>query len=317
MGRWHAHSAKQSGAQITAIIDSDLKAAERLAARFGGTSFSTLDQAIKNATFDVLHVCTPPGSHVELAKQALNANKHLIIEKPITSSTSELNALLEIAEARGLLLCPVHQFAFQHGVLAAKAELAKRSSAPLAVAFDFASAGGEGRNTTELNSLLIEIMPHPLSILSEVWPDQRLKHESLCVTNPRPGEMLAHGMLADMLVTIKISLFARPTHCTMTIYHQEGAIHLNLFHGFAVFESAKVSRLNKITQPFLLSLKTLYTAGINLARRAVRGEPAYPGLRLLIQQCYQAIESASPGPITGEHNLGVASLCEQFKQRLT
>src|SRR3990167_3467104 len=117
MGSWHAHSAKQSGAQITAVIDSDPKAAERLAARYGGKSFTTLEQALKSTNFDVLHVCTPLGSHVELAQQALDANKHLVIEKPIAASASELNALLEVAQAKGLLLFLVYLFFFFFCVL--------------------------------------------------------------------------------------------------------------------------------------------------------------------------------------------------------
>jgi predicted dehydrogenase len=317
MGNWHAHAAKKNGATITAIVDPNLDAAKVLVARYGGRAFADFDQALEQAHFDIVHLCTPLDTHVLLAKQALTARKHLIIEKPVAPARNEVSELLDLAAGQDLLLCPVHQFAFQRGVASVKNELARRTSGPLAVTFDFASAGGVGRQAHELNRILIEILPHPLSILSEVWPETPLEKESWCVDNPRPGELFAYCRHQAFPVSIKLSLNARPTQCKMTIYHEQGAIHANLFHGFAAFESPAVSRFRKIISPFSLSLKTLLAATGNLLRRSLNREPAYPGLRSLIAQCYQSVKRSTDGPITRDSIIAVATITELVERKLS
>ena len=317
MGNWHAHAATKNGASITAIIDPDLNAAKVLVSRYGGHAFADFEQALEQARFDVVHICTPLNTHVLLAKQALTANKHLIIEKPVAPTRKEVAELLALAANQNLLLCPVHQFAFQRGIVLAKKELARRASGPLAVVFDFASAGGVGRQAHELNRILIEILPHPLSILSEVWPEAPLENASWYVDNPRAGELFAYAHHQAFPVSIKLSLNARPTQCKMTIYHEQGAIHINLFHGFAVFESSTVSRFSKIISPFVLSLKTLFAAAGNLLRRSINREPAYPGLRSLIALCYQSIQTTREGPISHDSNMAVASISELIEHELS
>jgi len=317
MGNWHGHEAKKNGATITAVIDPDLDAAKVLVARYGGRAFADFEQALEYARFDIVHLCTPLNTHVLIAKQVLTAKKHLIIEKPVAPTRNEVSELLDLAAGQNLLLCPVHQFAFQHGIVSVKNELARRSSGPLAVTFDFASAGGVGRQAHELNQILIEILPHPLSILSEVWPEAPLEKESWCVDNPRAGELFAYCHHQGFPVSIKLSLNARPTQCKMTVYHEQGALHVNLFHGFAVFESPAVSRFRKIISPFSLSLKTLFAATGNLLRRSLNREPAYPGLRSLIAQCYQSIKTSTHGPITRDDCIAVATISELVEHKLS
>lgn len=316
MGNWHAHAAKKNGAIIAAVIDSSIQAASTLVGRYGGRAFADFEQALVEAHFEVVHICTPLKTHVLLAKQALIAEKHVIVEKPVAPSRSEVSDLQDLAASKNLLLCPVHQFAFQQGVASAKKELARRTSGPLAVSFDFASAGGVGREAHELNQILVEILPHPLSILSEVWPEAPLEQTSLFVDNSRDGELFTHSHHRGFPVTVKLSLNARPTHCSMTIYHEKGAIHLNLFHGFAVFESPAVSRFRKIIAPFALSINTLIAATRNLLERAINREPAYPGLRTLIQKCYRSVEQSTPGPISRNNTLAVATAAELVESRL-
>ena len=317
MGNWHAHAARKNGATITAIVDPDLDAAKVLAARYGGRAFADFEQALEHSRFDIVHLCTPLNTHVLLAKQALTARKHLIMEKPVAPTRNEVTELLDLAAGQNLLLCPVHQFAYQHGIVSVKNELARRSSGPLAVTFDFASAGGVGRQAHELNQILIEILPHPLSVLSEVWPEAPLEKESWCVDNPRAGELFAYCHHQGFPVSIKLSLNARPTQCKMTVYHEQGALHVNLFHGFAVFESPAVSRFRKIISPFSLSLKTLFAATGNLLRRSLNREPAYPGLRSLIAQCYQSIKTSTHGPITRDDCIAVATISELVEHKLS
>ncbi len=51
---------------------------------------------------DVVHICTPNALHVPMAKKALEAGKHVLCEKPLATSATEAEALVELADERGL-----------------------------------------------------------------------------------------------------------------------------------------------------------------------------------------------------------------------
>jgi predicted dehydrogenase len=59
---------------------------------------------------DAVVIATPPSSHAALGLQALGAGKHVLIEKPLATKTTEARALIEAAEAAGVLLMPGHTF---------------------------------------------------------------------------------------------------------------------------------------------------------------------------------------------------------------
>ena len=161
------------------------------------------------------------------------------------------------------------------------------------------------------------VLPHPLSILFELWPGDDFDIDTWHADNPHAGELLSYGRYQGFPASIKISLNARPTQCNMKIFHRQGAIHINLFHGFAVFESSAVSRLRKITSPFIYSVKTFYAASRNLLRRLLNREPAYPGLKLLIRKFYESIGKAGTEPISGDNFIAITRLCEGFKQKMS
>jgi hypothetical protein len=86
-----------------------------------------------------------------------------------------------------------------------------------------------------------------------------------------------------------------------------GSATVDLFHGFAVFHGGRVSRGRKIAQPFASAAATLGAASANLAWRARRREPAYPGLRELVRAFYLAVEGAGPAPIPAAAIVDVAT----------
>jgi len=65
---------------------------------------------------EVVHVTTPPGSHVLLARQALEAGAHVLVEKPITFDRDELRRLQQLAASRGLVLLEDHNYLFNDSV---------------------------------------------------------------------------------------------------------------------------------------------------------------------------------------------------------
>src|SRR4051812_39183834 len=68
--------------ELVAVSDLHEDRAEQVAAPHGAKTFPTLTAALAAVEVDVVVVCTPTGRHGELAIEALQAGKHVIIEKP-------------------------------------------------------------------------------------------------------------------------------------------------------------------------------------------------------------------------------------------
>lgn len=68
----------------------------------------TVDEALKDSAIQMIVVATPNETHFELAKQALGAGKHVVIDKPFTATSEEALELKALAEKQGVVLAPFH-----------------------------------------------------------------------------------------------------------------------------------------------------------------------------------------------------------------
>lgn len=314
MGRWHARFAQRLGANIVGVADCNPAAATDLARRHGAAMFGDLGALLIKARPDAVHICTPLPSHLPLAMQAVEAGVHVLVEKPLTATLAQTQDMLAHAAEKKVLVCPVHQFGFQRGVAKAAVVLGELGEV-LHANFTFCSAGGGTQVGAALDAIVADILPHPLSILQALWPDQVLSPDDWSATSQRHGELHARASHGDSTVNIYVSMHARPTRCDLEIFCRHGSLYLNLFHGYAVVQRGAPSRANKIAQPFVYAGKSLVAAAVNLAGRAWRREAAYPGLSELIAGFYAAVQGHGENPISPVQILAVANLRERLIQQ--
>ena len=60
-----------------------------------------VDSLMDDPGIDVIHVCTPNDTHVALATRALEAGKHVVVEKPLAAASSEARSLVDLAARVG------------------------------------------------------------------------------------------------------------------------------------------------------------------------------------------------------------------------
>ncbi len=68
----------------------------------------SVDEALKDSAVQLIVVGTPNETHFELAKKALLAGKHVVIDKPFAATSAEAGELKELAEKQGLVVAPFH-----------------------------------------------------------------------------------------------------------------------------------------------------------------------------------------------------------------
>src|SRR5512146_486825 len=83
-------------ARVVAVCDLERLMAEQIAVRYGiSAPYDDLDELLARERPDVVHVTTPPASHLALAKKAIDAGAHVYVEKPLTPSFADSKRLVE------------------------------------------------------------------------------------------------------------------------------------------------------------------------------------------------------------------------------
>lgn len=101
LGKIHLKLAQQSDKyNLIGFYDLDTKNADELTKKFGYQHFQSADDLI-NAV-DVVDIVTPTLSHYAIAKKALQAGKHIFVEKPVTYTYKEAETLIQLAQEKGL-----------------------------------------------------------------------------------------------------------------------------------------------------------------------------------------------------------------------
>lgn len=92
------------GLELVAAADALPGRAEALAAEFGGVAHPSLEALLADDAVQAVVNLTAAVAHAEVTRAALEAGKHVHSEKPLALTHSDARALVELADARGLLL---------------------------------------------------------------------------------------------------------------------------------------------------------------------------------------------------------------------
>ncbi len=123
----------------------------------------SLEGVAQSAAIDAVIICTPATRHHEVASPLLDAGKHLLIEKPITTISAEARLLIDQARAADLTLMVGHTFLFNAGVNAVK-DLVDAGSAGN-VYYLYAQRTNLGPIRYDVNALW-DLAPHDISIFN-------------------------------------------------------------------------------------------------------------------------------------------------------
>jgi UDP-N-acetyl-2-amino-2-deoxyglucuronate dehydrogenase len=124
--------------ELVAVVDVNPERAEKLAAERGGRAFTSLTEALAAVDVDIVVVCTPTGLHGVVAIEALEAGKHVIIEKPAEVTVAKTNEIIEAQRKAGTLVAVISQHRFDQST---------------EIALDAISKGELGRLTTGIASI--------------------------------------------------------------------------------------------------------------------------------------------------------------------
>ena len=161
---------EHEGAEVAYVCDRDQAALDRVTRRFPWLRTTTAyDLVLGDNEVDAIAIATPVSTHGFLARNALRAGKHVLVEKPLAASAAEALDLLELARRRDLVLMPGHTFLY---------------SPPVNLVREYIASGELGEiffiSTSRVNlglhqpdvSVAWDLAPHDFSIL-RYWLAER------------------------------------------------------------------------------------------------------------------------------------------------
>jgi predicted dehydrogenase len=125
--------------------------------------FSTLEEALPH--LDAIVVATPPSTHVPVALEAIEAGKHVLVEKPMAPTAAGARELIAAASAAGVVLMAGHTFEYNPAVWKLRDLVRSRALGDLYY-IDTARLN-LGLYQSDVN-VILDLAPHDISIINHV-----------------------------------------------------------------------------------------------------------------------------------------------------
>jgi predicted dehydrogenase/nucleoside-diphosphate-sugar epimerase len=298
-------------AMVVGVHDRASGAAEEFAATARSRPFPSIDALLGEASPDVVHVCTPPAAHFEAAHAALEAGADVYVEKPFALTTIHARALLDLAAARGRLVCAGHQL-LRDRAFASLTARAKELGTLVQVDshFAFRPVGASARGGARaLAGQIVDILPHPLytlvSVLERCSPGTGI---GIAGMHSGPADLQVILRAGELAGRLSVSLRARPIASSLTLVGTGGSLTCDFVRSIVVGAANPGTEiLEKVANPMLEGAQLLARTAFGLPRRFTS---RYPGLAELIEAFYRAVGNRTSPPVSPDHLLRVTRIFE-------
>lgn len=109
VARYHAQALTEiEGSDLVAVCDIVPERADDFSRRYGGDACCDYRELLERKDVDVVCIATPSGDHPAIGIDAARAGKHVVMEKPIGLTLTEIDALPYACNDAGVKVCAVH-----------------------------------------------------------------------------------------------------------------------------------------------------------------------------------------------------------------
>lgn len=108
------------GASLVGVFDRGEERCAAFAKRYGVRTYASYGEMLSDEEIDAVCICTPSGLHAEQAIAALQAHKHVVLEKPMALNTADAERVVAAAERAHCLLTVISQYRFYEDVVRVK-----------------------------------------------------------------------------------------------------------------------------------------------------------------------------------------------------
>lgn len=118
VGRVHVENIRrQPDVELAAIADQSAELAKQFGEQLGiARAVGNYKELLADPSIQAVHICTPNNTHFAIAKDAIDAGKNVICEKPLAMSAAEASGLVDAAKAKGVVHATSYNLRFYPNV---------------------------------------------------------------------------------------------------------------------------------------------------------------------------------------------------------
>lgn len=197
MGQHHARVYTELlDARLVGVADRDLERAHIIGDHLGVSAYSSLEELIERQAPDALSIVVPTSLHYDIARAAMEAGIHVLVEKPVTTRPEEAEELLRLAAERELVLQVGHIERFNSAVR----YISQTSHSPI-----YLESKRMGPFSPRINDVgvVLDLMIHDIDIILSLVPSPivRIAATGACVYTD-------HEDIADAQITFENGVIA-------------------------------------------------------------------------------------------------------------
>lgn len=150
---------------VRAVVDPDRTRLDRLLRLYPQIEgFAGIEAVLSDSRVDAVALATPPQTHRELAERAIDAGKHVLVEKPLAESWSDAQSLCDRARRAGVRLVTDHTFLYTGSVEKLRS---LRESGELGKVY-YVDSVRVNLGLFQQSNVLWDLAPHDVSIINYV-----------------------------------------------------------------------------------------------------------------------------------------------------
>lgn len=332
---------KMSDVEIVGLCDRERLMAEQLAMRFAIARYTDdFDELLESARPDVVHITTPPQSHVPLARQAIDGGAHVYIEKPLALDHAGAAEVIAHARANDRLITVGHSFAFdppalvmrrliENGVLGDPVHIESYFGYNLSGPFGAAILGDPRHWVHTLPGRLFHNnIDHMLNKLTEFIPDARpeVTASGWVGRQERFGDV-RDDMMDELRVVLRgttvsgtgtFTSHVTPVAHFARVYGTRNIIHVDYNIRTVVVEKGVrlPSAIGRLLPSFGRGWSYYKEGGRNVFRFARSRFQFFAGMHTLMRRFYATIRDGAEPPIATEDMLRMAAIMDEIFSQL-
>jgi predicted dehydrogenase len=281
LGKEHARIYSQlPNVELVGVIDRDSVRAGEIASLYKTFAYTDVDSIIQKV--DAASIVVPTDQHFEVTKKLISAGKHVLVEKPITSTLKEAKTLVSLAEKKRILLQVGHIERFNPIIQAVSKFVKNPRFIEIHRLSPFTPRG------TEV-SVVLDLMIHDIDIILALVKDKIKNIEAIGVNVLTKHEDIANariafknGCVANLTASRvsaermrKIRIFQANSYTSVDYYKQEGVSYYK--EGQEILR--KFIEVGK-DEPLKLELQDFVECVLKGKRPKVSGDDAFLALQV-------------------------------------
>lgn len=327
-GRMGLHHAKAigvcQGSELVGVADRFVDPETvRAVLPVGVKIYQNPEQMLRELQPDVVHVVTPPDTHIEMARLVLEHGANVYVEKPFTVTSDGVREIVGLAQQKGLKVCAGHQVLFQHpgqyyrDYLPVIGKVVHVESY-----FSFKTVRRVGGGLMSPAEQLADILPHPVYLMLDALDaadpaTANAPCELVALDVDAEGEIRALLKRGGVPAALTVTLRGRPIESYLRIVAVNGSLWVDfVLSGITRLLGPGASVVSAVFNPFIRARQITFGTIANVYRMMTRKHKSYAGLAELVEAFHGAIARDEPSPVAPAAIVETVRLCELIGSRV-